>query len=200
MFVSCCSVEDGDDLGQVSTCMLITNTSLLYIWGGGGGGVIGGSCRSVFESVNTLYTAKKIRFIYTQKWNCAASFPVSTFMYLWAIYIFPGSVYLFCCRKIRNIGIAHIYMNVGIRNEAVQFHLWEYWFQMFSTVSLQCLSWFRYRTDTGTQSNMGELSWGLKKESKYPKLENTVMPKRCLTKRFNKINYADNAGLIKHVP
>ena len=26
--------------------------------------------------------------------------PISTFMYLWGIYIFPRSVWLFCCRKI----------------------------------------------------------------------------------------------------
>ncbi len=41
----------------------------------------------------------KIRTRYSQKRNSAVTFPISTFMCLWAIYIFPRSICLFCCRK-----------------------------------------------------------------------------------------------------
>ncbi len=46
-----------------------------------------------------LYTAKKILIMYSQKSNCLALLPISIFIqYIcWAIYIFPGSVHLFCC-------------------------------------------------------------------------------------------------------
>jgi hypothetical protein len=40
---------------------------------------------------------RKIGNNYSQKWNCAASFAISAFMYLWTIYIFPRSVRLFYC-------------------------------------------------------------------------------------------------------
>ncbi len=48
-------------------------------------------------------TESKIRFMYSQKRNCLASFPVPTFMYLWVIYIFPGSVFSKIGRQILGI-------------------------------------------------------------------------------------------------
>ncbi len=45
-------------------------------------------------------TITKIRNKYSQKWNWPDLFPVPTFTFRWAIYIFPRSVFLFCCRKI----------------------------------------------------------------------------------------------------
>jgi hypothetical protein len=52
--------------------------------------------------------------------------PISTFMYLWAIYIFPGSVCLFCCSQ-KGRQILGKYKSptdtcVGIGNKATQFH------------------------------------------------------------------------------
>jgi hypothetical protein len=79
----------------------------------------------------------KIRVMNSQKWNRAASFPIPTFMYLWASYIFPGSVWLFGCSKIGRpiykwltdtwmwkLGDRTLYFCFG-NIEAVQFHFLE---------------------------------------------------------------------------
>ncbi len=79
-----------------------------------------------------------IPFMYSQKWNCYFQnrivmfcLPVPTLIYLWEIYIFPGSVCLFCCREICG-PIQEIYksltthMNVQIGTEAAQFPEKEY--------------------------------------------------------------------------
>ncbi len=41
----------------------------------------------------------KFRNKYSQKRNIGVSVPISTFMRLWVIYIYPQSVFLFCWRK-----------------------------------------------------------------------------------------------------
>ncbi len=48
---------------------------------------------------------------YSQKRNCTASVRISTFMCLWAIYIFPETVCLFCCRKIQYVYRFWEYLN-----------------------------------------------------------------------------------------
>ncbi len=69
--------------------------------------------RNVTLGLHCKDSIPKIRNKYSQKWNCAASVPIPTFMFLWVIYTFPRLVCLFCCRQIGgpivrgNIQIAH---------------------------------------------------------------------------------------------
>jgi hypothetical protein len=75
-----------------------------------------------------FYTAIKIRVMYSQKWNCAASFPISTFTSLWVMHIFPPPVRLFLLQK-------HECRNWK-RGHAVLFL--EIFVSIFGTVCLQC--------------------------------------------------------------
>jgi hypothetical protein len=80
---------------------------------------------------HTLYRKKHIYF---QKWNCASSFPIFTFTYLWEIYIFPRSVLSrlivgiyksFTGTRMLKLGDRALSFCFG-NSEAAQFHFREY--------------------------------------------------------------------------
>ncbi len=78
------------------------------------------------------YTATAIPFLYSFSGNSAASALISTFMCLWAIYIFTGSVYIFPLAEQADPSWEYIIrpqtQNVEIGTEAPIFLFWEYVF------------------------------------------------------------------------
>jgi hypothetical protein len=101
-------------------------------------------CRMYIVHIYT-YTATAIPFIYSFSGNSAASAPNSTFICLWAIYIFPESVHIF-----PPAGTADPWWEYIIRSQTHECGNWDWGpdipflgllFQIFGILSLQSRMW-----------------------------------------------------------
>jgi hypothetical protein len=114
-----------------------------------------------YKFVHCKEPIPKIRNKYSQKRNCAATVPISTFMCLWPIYIFPWSICLFSCRKY--VDRSWEYKNrlqkneCGNGTETAQFPEKEYINGIFVAVCLVSIKYFYWqsRLKTGKCATLG---------------------------------------------
>ncbi len=96
---------------------------------------------SFYQCMHCKDKIPKFRNKYSHKRNIGASVPISTFMFLWVIYIFPQSVCLFCWRKYVDRSWDYINphrdMNVEIGAEAALFPEKEYISGIFVAVWME---------------------------------------------------------------
>ncbi len=95
-----------------------------------------------WEKVSPTSHCKESPIYISKKRNCAAAVTISTFMFLWAIYIFPQSVHQFFCSRIGRPIVR--YINGWQKHECSN---WDWgcavsflviFVSNFGTLSLQC--------------------------------------------------------------
>jgi hypothetical protein len=106
------------------------------------------------------YTATAIPVIYSFSGNSAASAPISTFMCLWAIYIFPGSVYIFPPAEQADPSWEYI-----IRSQTHECGLWKLGlrprYSFSGNICFKFSAFCHCSVDTMATLNLGNLSWQL---------------------------------------
>ncbi len=100
----------------------------------------------MFRKLHCKEPIPNIRNKCSKKRDCAATVPISTFICLWAIYIFSWSICLFCWRKYVDRSWEYIFvqrqMNVELGNWAITrkgIHKWDFRFSVYALIIKTCV-------------------------------------------------------------